>query len=82
MKPTFNTKKNLIYFAIGGKESGKTFTMQGFKEDPGIIPNFTSMNDYSKKTYLQCIGMNNKLTRDYLKDYADFFKDNVLIYDD
>lgn len=60
LKPTFNTKKNLIYLAIGGKESGKTFTMQGFKEDPGLIPNFTSMNDYSKRTYIQCIGMNNK----------------------
>lgn len=47
LKPDFKQKKNLVFIVAGGKGSGKTFTMQGLKDDPGLIPNFTSQIDYT-----------------------------------
>jgi hypothetical protein len=65
------TKKHQFYITLGTKTSGKIYTFQGYKNEPGLLPKISEELDYKKGVFLQIYDLREDEIFDYLKNYQN-----------
>ena len=60
--------KHIFFLTLGKKNSGKTYTFQGYKNEPGLLPKISESFNFKKSIYLQIYDFKQNSIFDYLKE--------------
>lgn len=66
IKNGLKSNNSAFFICMGPEKSGKTFTFQGIKKYPGILPHLLKHLDYSKEKHLQIFDIRKKEVEDLI----------------
>jgi hypothetical protein len=61
------SEENTFFVSFGGSHSGKTFTLQGLRNSPGLLPNTITALKFDKAINLQIFDVNENETEDLVR---------------
>lgn len=78
-KKEIDKNEHTFFIALGAKKSGKTFTIQGYKDFPGLLPGLANLFDFSEAGFLQIFDVKKEMVDDLIKLNGLLFNDPPVV---
>ena len=78
-KKEFEKKQHVFFVCFGAKKTGKTYSIQGYKDFPGVMPSFVGSLDFSSPVTLQMFDVKNEIVEDLIKENSVKIEERIFV---